>query len=66
MGEDDCELIVRLATRAGMIMEDASVTALTLAGKNAEALDAALGELEDAATAITALVAAARAIMVIG
>ncbi len=55
-------LIEELLTRAGMIMEDASVTALlhkSLTGS----LPNRIGELENSAASITAIVRAARALL---
>jgi hypothetical protein len=56
--DDDAELMGLLCTRIGMIMEDASVIALTLAAADPEARLVQLAELKAASAAIAALVAA--------
>jgi hypothetical protein len=64
MDDDTADLIARLCTRAGMIMEDMSVLALR-AGSIPESERApALTRLELAASQIAALIAAARAMQV--
>ena len=62
MDDDADDLIRKLCTRAGMIMEDASVDALLMPGADPEAIGAKLERLGDAAHAISAIVAAARAL----
>ena len=59
MDEDDADLIERLCTRAGMIMEDASVDALTLQNVPPDQRSVALAKLASAASQIAALVHAA-------
>ena len=63
MDDDTTDLIARLCTRVGMIMEDASVIALTVSGIEPSNRQAAIDELEGAARQINALVAAARALL---
>lgn len=63
MEASDAELIAQLSTRIGMIMEDMSVVALTLAAQDQEGRDHALQQLEDASTDIPVLVAAMRCVM---
>jgi hypothetical protein len=59
MDDDSADLIRQLCTRAGMIMEDLSVEALTISGIDQVAISARLAVLADGAKAISALVAAA-------
>jgi hypothetical protein len=59
MDDDTLDLIRKLCTRAGMIMEDASVEALTISAE-ARSIDSGLIRLAYATEAISALVAAAR------
>jgi hypothetical protein len=57
--EDDTEkLIELLCCRIGMIMEDASVAALTIGGVEAEGRSAVANELEAAAVRVNGLIAA--------
>ena len=63
MDDDTADLISQLCTRVGMIMEDASVIALTVSGIEAGNHQVAIGELETAARRIDALIAAARALL---
>jgi len=62
MDPDDLELIGRLCTRVGMVMEDTSVIAITTAGHQSDRIRATLAELTTAANTIAALVGAAAAI----
>ena len=62
MDDDTRDLIVQLSTPAGMIMEDAEPTALTIGSLCDADLAAALDELEDQAAEVTQLVAAAKAL----
>lgn len=62
MDPDDYELIRRLCTKAGTIMEDSSVIAITNSGFVPGAIDGTLAQLNHAAVAITTLIAAADAI----
>ncbi len=63
MDDHTDDLIAQLCTRIGMIMEDASVIALTVGGKSpSDRLDV-IDELDDAAKRINALVAAVRALL---
>ena len=63
MDDDTTDLIERLCTRVGMIMEDASVIALTVSGNEPGYLRVAIDELEGAARRTNALIAAARALL---
>lgn len=63
MDDDTADLIARLCTRVGMIMEDASVIALTISGREPGNRRAAIDELEGAARRINALIAAAKAFL---
>ena len=62
MDDDTAELIARVCTRVGIIMEDASVSALTIGAKDRTAMPFVLAELELDAARISALVAAAKAL----
>lgn len=62
MGDHTDDLIAQLCTRIGAIMEDASVTALTVGGKSPGDRQAAIDELDGAAKRIDALVTAVRAL----
>ena len=57
---DTQDLVDQLSTRIGMIMEDASVAALTLAPRGDPARYETIDDLEHAARQITALVGAIR------
>jgi len=59
MDDDTAELIALLYTRIGMIMEDASVIALTLGGPRSGFSEEALAELERAFASMSSLLAAA-------
>lgn len=59
MDEDAADLVVQLCTRIGMIMEDASVEALTIRGVPAEEREQALTKLAAAGEQISALFRAA-------
>ena len=63
MDENTDDLIAQLCTRIGMIMEGASVTALTVGRMLPRDQLAVIDELEGAAKRIDALVAAARALL---
>lgn len=60
--EDTRELVVRLLTRAGMMMEDASAIAVLSAGEGVEMPDV-VAQLEKASTEVGALIAAAKALL---
>ena len=60
MDEHTNELIAQLCTRIGMIMEDASVMALTVGGLTVKERDDAIGLLAAAAERISALVASVK------
>jgi hypothetical protein len=60
MDDDTADLIRALCTRAGMIMEDVSVEALSVSGADQAAINARLTLLGDGAKAISALITAAR------
>ena len=62
MDEDTSELIEQLCTKIGMIMEDASVVALTVGGLTVKERDDAIAALEAAAERIGALVSAVTAL----
>jgi hypothetical protein len=62
MDPDDYELIRRLCTKAGTIMEDASAVAITASGYMPDCIEATLAELNHGAIKIMALIAAARAV----
>ena len=62
MDPDDLELIARLSTKVGMVMEDAGGIAITTTGRHLDRIRATLAELTTAATTIAALVGAAAAI----
>jgi hypothetical protein len=59
MDDDTLDPIRKLRTRAGIIMEDASVDAVTISAE-ARSIDSGLIRLADATEAISALLAAAR------
>ena len=59
--DDTSDIIALLCTRVGMIMEDASVVALTVDPLRGKARTAALVRLEKRADEIVWLIAAARA-----
>jgi hypothetical protein len=63
MDEHTDDLIAQLCTRIGVIMEDASVTALTVGGKCLSDRLAVIDELDGAAKRIDALVTAVRALL---
>ena len=62
MDEHTNELIAQLCTRIGMIMEDASVVAVTVGGLTVKERDDAIAALEAAAERIGALVSAVTAL----
>ena len=62
MNDDIRDLIRALCTRAGMIMEDASVDALMFPQAGPDTINAKLERLADAALAISEIVNAARAL----
>lgn len=62
MDEDTLELTARLCTRIGMIMEDASVIALTLAAASGADRMEALAQLDAAAGRINDLIRAVQAV----
>lgn len=62
MDDDTTELIVRLCTRIGMIMEDASVIALTVAGMTPDERTATIEEIAKASQQIVSLTAALQAL----
>ena len=59
MDEDTAELVSHLCTRIGIIMEDASVVALTLGSSDAEQRADGLQQLERSASQISRLLQAA-------
>ncbi|MGB3739778.1 MAG: hypothetical protein WA948_10550 [Pontixanthobacter sp.] len=63
MDDPDRETILRLCTEAGMRMEDASVTALTIGGQDAGVMKDLLAELVAQGDQIGALLRAARALI---
>jgi hypothetical protein len=62
MDEDEIELVLRLCTKAGMIMEDACALATSLPSSDAGQLPSRIDKLTRAASDITALIAAAKAV----
>jgi hypothetical protein len=62
MDDDTAELTTRLCSRIGMIMEDASVLALTIGTASEAGRLEVLAQLDEAAVRISDLVRAARAI----
>lgn len=62
MDPDDLELIARLCTKVGTVMENASVIAITTSGPQSDHVRSKLAELANAANTIAALVAAASAV----
>ncbi len=62
MDDDTAELITRICTRIGMIMEDASLSALTLGAMERTPIPYALAELELVTVRNSALIAAAKAV----
>ena len=63
MDEDDVELIARLCTAAGAIMEDVSVLAISKPARDIKPLKADMCRLGEAAADILALVAAAEVVV---
>lgn len=63
MDDDTDDLVSRLCTRIGMIMEDASVIALTIGHLSRDERSAAIAQLDLAATNIATLTNAAKAIV---
>lgn len=63
MDDETQELIIQLCTRIGMIMEDASVVALTIGSRDQDARMAAMTELEVAADQIGRLVKATQSLL---
>ena len=59
MDPDTRDLIVRLCTQAGMIMEDASLLGITMPSHNEGGMVEAMARLRRAAEAIATLVTAA-------
>jgi hypothetical protein len=57
------ELVILLCTRIGMIMEDASVVALTIGSRDQNARLAAMAELDVAAEQIGRLVKATQSLL---
>ena len=62
MDEDTAELVSRLCTRIGMIMEDASVVALTIGSMEEAERSDAIARLEKDARRIDKLIGAVRAL----
>ncbi len=62
MDQETSDLITQISTRIGMIMEDASVIALTLGRVGSEARVAKVCEIADAAAKIHALTEAIKAL----
>ncbi len=62
MDEDTRELTVRLATRAGMIMEDASLLAITMPADDDAAMVGALDRLTQETATVSQLISAAAAL----
>jgi hypothetical protein len=64
MDDDTEELLNLLCTRIGMIMEDASVVALTIGAREPGQRLGEMAKLETASAQIAALTAAARSLLV--
>lgn len=62
MDENTVELIAQLCTRIGMIMEDASVVALTIGNIDGDGMQQVVADLQRAADNISRLVAAVKAL----
>ncbi|MEZ5736766.1 MAG: hypothetical protein R3E09_13400 [Novosphingobium sp.] len=62
MDKDTAELVSRLCTRIGMIMEDASVVALTIGSMEEAERSDAIARLEKDARRIDKLIGAVRAL----
>lgn len=62
MDEDAADLIIQLCTRAGMLMEDASVLALTLGSVEPSLRGQVLGQLVEASERISSLLQEAMAL----
>jgi len=62
MHKDQRELIIQLCTKAGMVMENAVTSALTLGSFDDHKLVQTLDELEAQSSKIAKLIAAARAL----
>ena len=63
MDDETQELIILLCTRIGMIMEDASVVALTIGSRNRDARATTITELNIAAEQIDRLVKATESLL---
>lgn len=63
MDENAEDLIAQLCTRIGMIMEDVSVTALTVGGMSSSDRLDRINEIDVAAKRTNALIAAVRALL---
>jgi hypothetical protein len=63
MDDDTTALIALLCTRIGMIMEDMTVTALTIGHCEPDLLPAALDRVEGAAIQINLLIGATKALL---
>lgn len=59
----DHELVASLLARAGAIMEDASVLAVSALPRGKDELDAVIRQLERASDSVSALVHAAKALI---
>ena len=64
MDDDTEDLAIQLCTQIGMMMEDASVAALTIGGLEPADRPAALLKIERASAHIHALMTAAKALLV--
>ncbi len=62
MDDDASDLVAQLCTRIGMIMEDVSPVALSVAGVDAEERKAALAGLDQAIGQLGSLIDAAKAL----
>lgn len=63
MDDETQELIIQICTKIGMIMEDASLVALTIGSRDQNARLAAMAELDVAAEQIDRLVKAAQSLL---
>lgn len=64
LDSDTCKLVIRLLTRAGMIMEDASAVAV-LAADERRPLTEIVDELDQAAGTVHSLIKAAKALLAV-
>ncbi|MEQ1499252.1 MAG: hypothetical protein ABL914_11370 [Novosphingobium sp.] len=63
MDDDTNELISRLTTKAGIMMEDYSVIALSCGGQDAASIAFVLDELERSVAQMNAIIGAAKVLL---